>query len=152
MKTAVRGLTLAIACLCPATLQASDFQALLLEANYAKPVRANVGASLLFSDDVSSEGGSGIIVGGSVGAGGMQVWGGKAALGNVGNTDVRAVVTRTWNNPRGASANSTYVGGEVGWGLGVRVSVGYANRIRGPSTDDGRIITAGVGLEIPWFR
>ncbi len=145
---------LAIACLCPANVQASDFQAVFLDGNYANPVRWNVGASLFFShDDVkNSDGGSGLIVGGSVGAGGMQVWGGKALLGNVGNVDFRAVVTRTWDNPRGASPNSTYVGGEVGWGLGVRLSVGYGKRIRGPSTDDGHIITWGLGLEIPIWR
>jgi len=146
---------LAITCLCPTELHASGDQAVLVDANYAQPVRWNVGASLFFSrDDVKNrEGGSGIIVGGSVGAGGMQVWGGKALLGDVGNIDVRGVVTRTWDHPRGASANSTYVGGEVGWGLGARVSVGYAKRIRGASTDDDHIVTWGVGLEIPvWFR
>ena len=145
---------LAITCLCSAKVQASDYQALFLDGNYVKPVRWNVGASLFFShDDVkNSDGGSGLIVGGSVGAGGMQMWGGKALLGNVGNVDFRAVVSRTWDNPRGASANSTYLGGEVGWGLGVRLSVGYAKRIRGPSTDDGHILTLGVGLEIPVWR
>ena len=153
MKTAVRLLTLAITCLCPAILRASDIQALLLDANYAKPVRWNVGASLFLSNGLSNEGGSGIMVGGSVGAGGMQVWGGKATLGNVGNTDVRAIVARTWDSPRGASANSTYLGGEVGWGLGVRLSVGYAKRIRGPSTDNDHVITWGIGVDIPvWFR
>ena len=80
---------LAIACLCPANVQASDFRALFLDGNYANPVRWNFGASLFFShDDVkNSDGGSGLIVGGSVGSGGMQVWGGKALLGNVGNVD-----------------------------------------------------------------
>lgn len=144
-----------VVCISPAKLQAGDLQTLLFDANYAKPVRWNVGASLFLSnDDVeNSEGGSGIIVGGSVGAGGVQVWGGKALLGDVGTIDFRAVVARTWAHPRGASANSTYVGGEVGWGLGARFSVGYAKHIGGPSTDDGHMITWGVGLEIPvWFR
>jgi hypothetical protein len=144
---------LVIACLCPATVRAGDFHALLLDASYARPLRWNVGASLFFSpDDVGkSQGGTGIIVGGSVGAGGMQVWGGKELLGGP-NIDVRGVVTRTWDNPRGASANATYVGGEVGWGLGWRVSVGYAKRLSGPSTGSDHIITWGVGAEIPWFR
>jgi hypothetical protein len=138
----------------PAKRQASDFQAVFLDGNYATPVRWNLGAALFFShDDIkNSDGGSGLIVGGSVGAGGTQVWAGKALLGDVGNVDFRAVVTRTWDNPRGASPNSTYVGGEVGWGLGVRLSVGYAKRIRGPSTGDGHIVTWGVGLEIPVWR
>ena len=137
----------------PAKRDAGDFQALLLDAMYSKPLRFNVGASLFLSaDDVkNSEGGDGIIVGGSAGPGGMQVWGGKALLGPV-NMDVRGVVTRTWNSPRGASANSTYVGGEFGYGQLFRFSVGYAKRISGPSTDDGHIITWGVGLEFPVWR
>ena len=138
----------------PAKRQASELRAFFLDGGYAKPVRWNVGAALFFShgDVGNSDGGSGLIVGGSVGAGGTQVWAGKALLGNMGNVDVRAMVTRTWDNPRGASPNSTYVGGEVGWGLGVRLSVGYAKRIKGPATDDGHIVTWGVGLEIPVWR
>src|SRR5262245_10617194 len=124
----------------------------LLDANYAKPLRSNVGGSMFLSDDFGREGGGGIIVGGRVGRGGMQAWVGKALIGNVGGGDLRAVVTRTWNSPRGASANSTYVGGEVGWGLLVRLSVGFAKRIAGPATDDDTIITWGVGLEIPVWR
>jgi len=137
----------------PAKRQASDLQALLLDAAYSKALRPNFGASLFLSDgDVkNSEGGSGLIVGGRVGLGGMQVWGGKALLGVV-NTDVRGVVTRTWNSPRGASANSTYVGGELGCGQLFRLSVGYAKRISGPSTDNGHIVTWGVGMEIPVWR
>ena len=138
----------------PVKQQTSELRAFFLDGNYAKPVRWNIGAALFFSpDDVgNSDGGSGLIVGGSVGAGGAQAWAGKALLGSVGNYDFRAVVTRTWDNPRGASPNSTYVGGEVGWGLGLRLSAGYAKRIRGFSTDDGHIITWGVGLEIPVWR
>jgi hypothetical protein len=146
-----------IACLFPATLQAGDLQGVFVDANYAKPVRFNFGGSLFFSheDVANSDGGSGIIVGGSVGRGGMAVWGGEALLGP-GTFDVRAVVTRTWDNPRTASANSTYVGGEVSGGLLWRVSVGCAKRVSGPSTGDGHIITWGVGVEFPvwfdWFR
>jgi len=142
-----------ITCVCPATIEASDFHALLIDTNYAAPVRWNVGASLFLShEDVGhSDGGTGIIVGGGVGKGGMQVWGGTAVLGGP-NADVRAVITRTWDNPNGASANSTYVGGEVGFGLLWRVSVGYARRISGHSTRHDQIITWGVGVEVPWFR
>jgi hypothetical protein len=143
---------LAITCLCPATLQAGDFHALLVDANYVKPVRWNVGGSLFFSRDDAepSEGGTVIVVGGSVGRSGMQVWGGAA---QPPYGDFRAVVTRTWDSPRGASANSTYVGGEIGFGLYGRFSVGYAKRVSGPSTGDDHIVTWGVGLQIPvWFR
>ena len=137
----------------PAKRQGNNFQALLLDATYSKPLRSNFGASLFLSDQnvKNSEGGSGLIVGGSVGPGGMQVWGGRAVLG-LANTDVRGVVTRTWNSPRGASANSTYVGGEFGCGQGFRLSLGYAKRVSGPSTGNGHIVTWGVGLEIPIWR
>ena len=141
-----------LTCLCPTKTQAGDSRAFLFDANYAKPLRWNVGASLFFSHAFSNEGRGGPIVGGGVGAGGMQAWGGMALLSDVGGGDVRAVVTRTWDNPRGASADSTYVGGEVGWGWGLRVSVGYARRISGPSTNSDHIITWSVGAEIPWFR
>lgn len=56
----------------------------LLDANYAKPLRSNVGGSLFLSNDFGREGGSGVIVGGSVGRGGMQAWVGQALIGNVG--------------------------------------------------------------------
>ena len=156
-----------ITCLFPAKLHAGDLQALLLDASYANAVRWNAGASLLFShDDVKKGGGSsGIIVGGSVGRGGMQAWGGKGGLIDLdlGDNpkrgfqpviamDVRAVVARTSDNPLGASPNSTYVGGEVGLGLLLRFSVGYARRISGASTGDGHIVTGGVGVEIGWLR
>jgi hypothetical protein len=143
---------LVITCLYPARLQADGFQALVLDANYAKPVRWNVGGSLALSHDdaKASEGGTAIVVGGSVGRGGMRVWGGTA---QPPYGDFRAVVTRTWDSPRGASANSTYVGGEVGFGLYGRFTVGYAKRISGPSTGGDHIVTGGVGLQIPvWFR
>ena len=155
---------LVIICLCPAKLEASDFQGLFLDANYAAPVRWNVGGSLLFShDELKNNGGAScIIVGGSLGRGGMQVWGGKALLGDFGGespgvraavvVDVRAVVARTWDDPLFAAGNSTYVGGEVGVGLLLRLSLGYGKRISGPSTDYGHIVTFGVGVEIPWFR
>jgi len=107
-----------IASLFPAKLHASD---LWLDARYAKPLRWNVGAFLFFDqDDVQNRnGGRRIIVGGNVGPNGMQAWGGKPldlpGGGSNGALDLRAVITRTWDNPRGASPNSTYAGGEVGW-------------------------------------
>ena len=132
-------------------------QLLLLHASYVQPVRSSVGGTFLLShgDVKSFEGGRSIIVGGSVGQGGMQVHGGMQVFGGPAQPvgDFRAVVTRTWNSPRGASANSTYVGGEVGFGLIARLSVGYAKRISGPLTGDDHIVTWGIGLQIPvWGR
>jgi hypothetical protein len=134
-----------------ATLHADDGNALLLNANYSKLLRWTFGGALFLSHDLGSEGGVGTIVGGSVGKNGMQIWGGRKLVG-FGGGDFRAVLTRTWDNPRGASANSTYVGGEVGFGgLVGRLSVGYAKRIAGPSTGAGHVVTWGVGMEIPKF-
>jgi hypothetical protein len=131
-------------------------QMLLFHASYVQPVRSSVGGTLLLShgDAKSFEGGRSIIVGGSVGQGGMQVHGGMQVWGGLAQPvgDFRAVVTRTWNSPRGASANSTYVGGEVGFGLVARLSVGYAKRISGPSAGDDHVLTWGVGLQIPVWR
>src|SRR6187455_2087426 len=61
-------------------LQPPYLQAVLVEMSYSKLARWNAGASLFLShDDVgNSEGGAGLIVGGRVGAGGMEVWGGMA--------------------------------------------------------------------------
>jgi len=62
-----------ITCLCPGKTQAGDCpqktaagdcQAFLFDANYAKPLRWNVGASLFFSHAFSNEGGGGPIVSG----------------------------------------------------------------------------------------
>jgi hypothetical protein len=152
-----------IASLFPAKLHASE---LWLDPNYATPVRWNFGASLFFFEqkprcdtgwfNIQRSDGCrrSIIAGGSVGRGGMQAWGGKTLPGDevFGEWDFRAVVTRTWDHPRGASPNSTYVGGEVGWWLVWRFSVGYAKRVSGPSPGDGHTLTWGVGFEIPALR
>ena len=123
-----------IACLWPATLRAEGGKALLLDASFSRPLKWTFGGALFLTHDVQSERAVGTVVGGSVGKHGMQVWGGRRAVG-FGGGDVRAVVTRTWNDPRAASAHSTYVGGEAGLGgLVWRFSVGYAKRVAGPST------------------
>jgi hypothetical protein len=148
---------LAIMCASATTLRAGDLQAVLIDMSYAKPVRFNAGASLFLSKqkDVKNmpadEAAGGVIVGGSVGACGLKAWGGLQALDPLGG-DVRFVVTRTWDQP-GTSAEATYIGGEVGWGgLGLRLSAGYGQRVAGPSTTPGHIVTWGVGLAIPRFR
>jgi hypothetical protein len=88
-----------IASLFPAKLHASDWW---LDASYAQPLRWNVGAFLFFDR------GRRIIVGGNVGPNGMQAWGGKLLDRPGGGSngwalDLRAVITRTRDNPRGAS-------------------------------------------------
>ena len=65
----------AIRCLSPPALHADDFKTALLDVSYAKPVRTNVGASLFLAREINSEGASGLLVGGSVGPGGLRAWG-----------------------------------------------------------------------------
>ena len=63
------------------------------------------------------------------------------------------------NMPAYEAAGGVIVGGSVGacglkaWGgLGLRLSAGYGQRVAGPSTTRGHIVTWGVGLAIPRFR
>jgi hypothetical protein len=153
----VRAAIVLIMCLAATPLHAEGLQAVLIDLSYAKPVGGNFGGSLFFTrqkdvkNSPADEGSGGAIVGGSVGAGGMKAWGGIQALHPLGG-DVRAVVTRTWDQPR-TSAEATYVGGEVGWGgLGLRLSAGYGKRVAGAATAPGHVVTWGVGLAIPVFR
>jgi len=124
---------------------------LVIGVNYGTPLRgAFSGGVFLHSRDIGdNDGAVGTIVGGSLGKAGMEVWGGRKAVTLLGG-DYRAVLTRTWNNPRGgASPNSTYLGGEVAvGGLVYRLSVGYARRIAGPAMGSDHIITWGLGMEI----
>jgi len=123
---------------------------LLIGVNYGTPLRgAFSGGVFIHSRDLGNEGAVGTIAGGSVGRGGMEVWGGRKAVA-LGGGDYRAVLTRTWNGPRGgASPNSTYLGGEVAFGgLIGRLSVGYARQIAGPGARRDHVITWGVGIEI----
>jgi len=155
----VRATIVAIACLSavPAYAQTEaeskaqlfNTTALLLETSYSKPLGWTGGASLFHSHHFENEGGEGLIVGGAVGRRGMQVSAGFAGASELGGGSLRAVVTQTWDNPRGAAANSTYLGGEFRKWSGVLWSVGYAKRIAGPPTGDDHIFTWRVGLELP---
>jgi len=122
--------------------------ALLVGASYGSPLRQTFSAGWFFTpDELGSI--AGTTVGGSVGTNGMRVWGGRKVF-DYGGGDWRAVLTRTWDHPRGgASPHSTYVGAEVGLG-GLRLlSVGYARRIAGPSTGRNHLFTLSVGIEFP---
>jgi hypothetical protein len=104
----------------------------------------------LLSHNLGSEGGAGTIVGVNVGKYGMRLgeaasWQGMAAV-TFGPCSLRH------GGPRRASANATYLGGEIGFGgLVGRFSIGYAKRISGRSTEDGHIVTWGLGIEIASF-
>jgi len=139
----------AITWISPATLRAEGRKALMLDLNYSTPLEWTVGAAFYRSNQFWDEGGRGLVGGGRLGKHGMQAWGGWAGLGGPSNVDARGVLTRTWESPLGASANSMYLGGEVGWSHLCRFSAGYAKRIDGPSTSHGHIVTLGIGVELP---
>lgn len=97
----------------------------------------------------------GVIVEGAVGNEGLGVaagWGrrlkeprGFAWFGE----DVMATMYRTKASRDGLTADTTYVGGEVGFTtLMMRVSLGAATRVSGPEWADRTIFTGGIGVSI----
>ena len=98
---------------------------------------------------------SGIILAGGAGTGGFRVAAGGAALALEGpflttGFDALFTLTRTGETPRGAGANSTYVGGEAGLVImSVRLSAGVAHRTAGTPSPKATIFTWSVGVQIP---
>ena len=92
---------------------------------------------------------------GSAGAGGFRVAAGGAALALEGpflttGFDALFTVSRTGHTPRGAAADSTYLGGEAGLIImSVRLSAGVAHRVAGASGSKATIFTWNVGVQIP---
>ena len=84
--------------------------------------------------------------------------GGRLAFGRQGyleyfGLDARAFVSRTWKRPLNASTDSTYVGAEGGMTIAyVRVALGIAQRVAGPSGDHRTVLTWSAGVHIPLFR
>ena len=84
--------------------------------------------------------------------------GGRVAFGRAGyleyfGLDTRVFVGRTWGEPLNASPDSTYAGVEGGVTVAyVRVALGVAQRLSGPSGKHGTVITWSAGLHVPLFR
>jgi hypothetical protein len=92
----------------------------------------------------------GFIVEGSAGQGGARGSFGFASYLEYMGLDFRGVFTRTGGSPRGASAASTYIGGEAGLTIAyVRVSAGIGQRIAGPDGDHRTIFAWSAGIQIP---
>jgi hypothetical protein len=137
----------------------------LVGAGYASPTRWTGGLGVLIpfgtpkpnGDLGDVRGQRGLEVDGGVGAGGARLavgpaWIGKPPSGPVlFKVDVLAEVTRTWNSPRSASADSTYAGLEGSWMvLMVRLSAGVAHRVAGPAGPDATIFTWSAGMQTGW--
>ena len=86
-----------------------------------------------------------------VGAGGWRLGAGPS-WGPLFGAEVLVTATRTWSAPRGASADSTYLGVEGGYQfLFVRPAVGVARRVDGPSGPRRTVVTWSITLRVPLF-
>lgn len=94
---------------------------------------------------------SGVLVEGSAGQAGARASAGVARFLEYMGLDGRAVLSRTWGSPSGATPDSTYVGAEGGLAIWyLRFSAGVARRIAGPAGPHRTIFTWGAGLQYPF--
>lgn len=99
--------------------------------------------------------GTGPILEATVGMGGAKFGVGKSFLVLTDQKSVRlladwkAVGTRTWDRPRGASAHATYLGLEGGLSLSfIRFNLGVAKRLEEKSRGANVLFTWGVGAQV----
>lgn len=120
---------------------------------YGAPLRISGGLAVYFETKVDGDFTSGPIVEGSAGQGGVRASFGFASFLEYLGLDARGVVYRTVAHPRGASADSTYLGGEAGLTIAyVRASLGVAQRVAGPGGEHGTILTWTVAVHVPLSR
>ncbi len=126
----------------------------LASVQYGAPLRTFAGLSVFLP--TAESGGfrrRGFIIDGGVGQAGARLSFGPAGILEYFESDVRGVVYRTWGEPRGATAKSTYAGVEIGVMIAyVRLSVGAAHRIAGPSGPPANVVSWSVGAQIPLKR
>jgi len=64
--------------------------------------------------------------------------------------DALLTILRTFDSPRGARPNTTYVGGEAGiMVMGIRARVGYAHAVSGAGRY-GNVVTGNIGVRLQW--
>jgi hypothetical protein len=137
----------------------------LFSAGYAAPSRWTGGLGLLIPFAKPRPDGDlgdlrehrGLEVEASAGVGGVRLALGPASFGKspkgpvLFGGNLLGSVTRTRRSPRGASADSTYVGLEGGLVLlTVRVSAGIAQRVAGAEGPRATIFTWSVGVQTGW--
>ncbi len=145
--------------LAPADAHAGTFPYWGLSFGASERTAASLGVT--FGDRVPgdvSEGfalGTGPILEATVGMGGAKFGVGKSFLVLTDRKSVRlladwkAVGTRTWDRPRGASARATYLGLEGGLSLSfVRFNLGIAKRLEEKSRGANVLFTWGVGAQV----
>jgi hypothetical protein len=129
--------------------------------SFGTPARAKAHVGVSFGDDIptnASEGfalGSGPVVEATVGMGAGSVGIGRSILILTEEksvrvyADVKAVATRTWDEPRRASAHATYLGVEGGLSVAfVRFTLGVSKRLEEKSRGANVLFTWGAGVQI----
>jgi len=135
----------------------------LPNAQFGTPLALSAGLGVFFELADDGELLQGLVAEGGVGQGGWRGAFGYQSFLEYLSLDFRGVLHGTWQSPRGASSDSTYVGGEVGLTiLYVRLSLGVAHRIIGapppgfPNSDafheSATIKTWTAGVVIPIWR
>jgi hypothetical protein len=145
--------------LMPSAARAGTFPYWGLSFGTAERAAAHVGVS--FGDDIPSEAsegfamGSGPVVEATVGMGGGKIGIGRSLLILTGEEslrvygDLKAVATRTWDAPRGASVHATYLGVEGGVSVAfVRFTLGVSKRLEDKSRGANVLFTWGAGVQI----
>lgn len=147
---------LLVACRTPAAAQGtlhdkSPNLMLLPSVQYGTPLRISGGLGLLVL--TAEKGGfrrDGFLVEGVVGQGGASASFGVARFLEYAGLDVRGVLYRTGLSPRGAAADSTYGGAEVGLTIAyVRLGAGLARRLSGASGTSATVGTWKVSVHVP---
>ena len=128
---------------------------------FGTPERATAHVGVSFGDDIpsgASEGfalGTGPVVEASIGLGAGKIGIGRSILILTEEKslrvygDLKAVATRTWDKPRGASAHGTYLGVEGGLSVSfVRFTMGVSKRLEEKAHGADVLFTWGVGVQI----
>ena len=143
----------------PPAARAGTFPYWGLSFGTAERAAAHVGVS--FGDDIPSDGsegfamGTGPVVEASIGRGAGKIGIGRSILILTEEkslrvyTDVKAVATRSWDEPRGASPHATYLGVEGGLSVSfVRITMGLSKRLENKSSGASVLFTWGAGVQI----
>ena len=139
----------------PAAQPAPDLSPMFLPSvQFEAPGRLTAGLSVFLpTRDEPGSGRDGWIVEARAGQSGGRLAFGRAGYLEYLGLDARAFVGRTWRDPLNASPDSTYVGAEGGLSIAyVRVAVGVAQRVAGPSGSKGTVLTWSAGLQLPLFK
>lgn len=128
--------------------------------SFGTPARATVQLGASIGDHIPSRGedlamGTGPVFEAAIGLGGGKIGVGhslvvltdEASIRVV--ADLKAVAIRSWDEPRGASRNATYLGAEGGLSVSfVRLTVGLAKRLAGRPSGANVLLTWGAGVQI----